>query len=206
MEMTVKVLTTGHWPNDQRDTTVMSLTREMNTAINSFFQFYQHRFNNVRQLNWKFGLGHAELRSRLNSPTRFEFSVSTYQMCILLLFNQSAELSYHQLCQLIQIPTNELQIHLIPLIKCKLLSKEPPQQSLQLDDRLSVNRDYKSNHLRNKIGVLVSKQAREADGNRTQSKVEDDRRFTIDANIIKVMKMRKRLDHQTLVIETTKLL
>jgi len=167
MEMSVKVLTTGHWPNDQRDTAQIQLTRELNTAINSFFQFYQNRFNNVRQLNWKFGLGHADIRSRLNAPTRYEFSVSTYQMCILLLFNQNAELSYHQLCQMIQIPTNELQVHLIPLIKCKLLTKQPPQPFLQLDDKLSVNRDFKSNLLRNKIGVLVSKQAKEQDGCRT---------------------------------------
>ena len=184
----------------------MTLPKELNLAINTFFQFYQHRFNNVRQLNWKFSLGHADIRSKLNSQTRYEFSVSTYQMCILLLFNQHVELSYHQLCQSIQVQTQELQMHLIPLIKSKLILKQPPQPVLNLDDKLSINMDYKSSLLRNRIGVFVSKQTKELDGVRTQNKVEDDRRFTIDASIMKIMKSRRVLDHQNLMIETTKLL
>jgi len=97
-------------------------------------------------------------------------------------------------------------MHLIPLIKCRLLTKVPPNPCLNLDDKLFVNMDYKSNMLRNRIGVLVSKHAREVDSSKTAGKVEDDRRFTIDASIMKVMKSRRRLDFQSLIIETTKLL
>lgn len=91
--------------------------------------------------------------------------------------------------------TQELQMHLIPLIKSKLILKQPPQPVLNLDDKLSINMDYKSSLLRNRIGVFVSKQAKELDGVRTQNKVEDDRRFTIDASIMKIMKSRRVLDH-----------
>lgn len=52
-------------------------------------------------------------------------------------------------------------MHLIPLIKGKILSKSPSQNSLNLDDKLTVNMEYKSNLLRNKISVLVSKHAKE---------------------------------------------
>jgi len=97
-------------------------------------------------------------------------------------------------------------MHLIPLIKCKLLKKEPATNSLQLEDRLSVNLEYKSNLIRNKIGVLVSKHIKETNNEKVQSKVEDDRRFTIDASIMKVMKSRRKIDYQQLIIETTKLL
>lgn len=86
-------------------------------------------------------------------------------------------------------------MHLIPLIKCKLLSKLPAQNSLNLDDKLFVNMDYKSNLVRNKIGVLVSKHAKDTDNSKVQSKVEDDRRFTIDASIMKVMKSRRRIEY-----------
>lgn len=90
MDMQVKVLTTGNWPNDHREQNAMivNLSKELNGAMNCFSQYYQHRFNNTRQLHWKLSLGHADLRSRLNSTTRYEFAVSTYQMCLLLLFNQ----------------------------------------------------------------------------------------------------------------------
>jgi len=86
-------------------------------------------------------------------------------------------------------------MHLIPLIKCKLLKKEPATNSLQFDDRLSVNLEYKSNLIRNKIGVLVSKHVKETNNEKVQSKVEDDRRFTIDASIMKVMKSRRKIDY-----------
>jgi len=53
--------------------------------------------------------------------------------------------------------------------------------------------DFKSNLLRNKISVLVSKNVKEQDNTKVASKVEDDRRFTIDAAIMKVMKSKRRI-------------
>lgn len=54
-------------------------------------------------------------------------------------------------------------MHLIPLIKSKLLLKNPAQNSFSAEDRISVNLDFKSNLLRNKISVLVSKNVKEQD-------------------------------------------
>ena len=95
---------------------------------------------------------------------------------------------------------------MIPLIKCKLLLKNPVQPVLNYDDKLSVNMDFKSSSVRNKISVMVSKNIKESDNSRVQIKVEDDRRYVIDASIMKVMKARRKIDNQNLMIETTKLL
>lgn len=86
-------------------------------------------------------------------------------------------------------------MHLIPLIKNKLLVKTPNEPRLNLDDKMHVNYEYQNNAKRVKIGVLVSKNAKSEDNHKTQSKVEDDRRFTIDASIMKVMKSRRRIDY-----------
>jgi cullin 3 len=86
-------------------------------------------------------------------------------------------------------------MHLIPLIKSKVLLKNPAQNSFNLEDKISVNLDFKSNSVRNKIPVLVSKNVKEQDNFRTQGKVEDDRRYQIEAAIIKVMKARRSIDH-----------
>ncbi len=96
LEMNVKVLTTGHWPNDQREQQpqIVNFSRELTTAINTFTQYYFSKFNSGRQLHWKLSLGSADLRSKLNSAQRYEFQVSTYQMCLLLLFNTHIELTY----------------------------------------------------------------------------------------------------------------
>lgn len=127
-------------------------------------------------------------------------------MCLLLLFNQHQELTYLQICQLVPIHTTELQTHLIPLVKQKLLLKSPATHSLSNEDRFTVNMDFKSPLLRNKIPVLVSRAVKETDSNKLQSKVEDDRRFAIDAAIMKVMKSKRRVEYQMLIMETTKLL
>ena len=97
--------------------------------------------------------------------------------------------------QITQIPAQDLQQHLIPLIKCKLLNKNPAVHSFTNEDVLTVNADYKSSLFRNKIPVMVSKQTKDKEGVRVQEKVEDFRRYEIEAAIIKVMKARRSIDH-----------
>ena len=53
---------------------------------------------------------------------------------------------------------------------------------------------------------MVSKVIKEADNTRIAGKVEDDRRYTVEAAIVKVMKSRRTIEHVNLVAETTKLL
>ena len=55
--------------------------------MNSFTQFYYSKFNNGRLLNWKLALGNAEIRGTFVESKRYEFLCSSYQMFILLLFN-----------------------------------------------------------------------------------------------------------------------
>lgn len=96
---------------------------------------------------------------------------------------------------------------MIPLIKKGVICKtEPNRHSLLETDELRVNDDFKSNLYKMQIAVLTSKMTKEQENNRLEGKVEDDRRYTIEANIIKVMKARRRLDFPNLVSEAIKLL
>ena len=97
-------------------------------------------------------------------------------------------------------------MHLIPLIKCKLLVKNPAANSFSAEDEMRVNLDYKSNLFRNKLPVMVSKASKENDNVKVQGKVEDDRRYTIEASIIKVMKARRKIEYVNLVSETSRIL
>jgi hypothetical protein len=54
-------------------------------------------------------------------------------------------------------------MHLIPLIKYKILKKDPSVHSLNPDDKLFVDPEYKSNLYRNKIPVMGSKSTKEAE-------------------------------------------
>jgi len=66
--------------------------------------------------------------------------------------------------------------------------------------------DYKSNLYKNKLAILVSKTEKKVEQVSVQSKVEDDRRYAIEAIIIKVMKSRRKIEYINLVVEATKML
>jgi hypothetical protein len=53
---------------------------------------------------------------------------------------------------------------------------------------------YTSQLLRNRIPVMISNKERQSESFRVAGKVEDDRRYTVEANIIKVMKARKTIE------------
>jgi len=65
---------------------------------------------------------------------------------------------------------------------------------------------YTSQLLRNRIPVMISNKERQQESFRVAGKVEDDRRYTVEANIIKVMKARKTIEMSQLMLEVTKLL
>jgi len=53
---------------------------------------------------------------------------------------------------------------------------------------------------------MISNKERQQESFRVAGKVEDDRRYTVEANIIKVMKARKTIEISQLMLEVTKLL
>ena len=124
MDLNVKVLTTGHWPNESRDPSaqnqqkveVVRLPPEIKQCMSVFKQYYMSKFSG-RQLHWKLNQGYAEVRAKIgnNGTKRYEMSVSTYQMCILMMFNEQSEVSYHDLMQNMQVTETDLKSHLIPL-------------------------------------------------------------------------------------------
>ena len=60
---------------------------------------------------------------------------------------------------------------------------------------MRVNLDYKSNLYKNKLAVLVSKTEKKVEQKAVESKVEDDRRYAIEAIVIKVMKSRRKIEY-----------
>ena len=71
---------------------------------------------------------------------------------------------------------------------------------------MQVNLEFRSNMYRNKVAVLNSKTQKESDTKKVQGKVEDDRRYAIEAAMIKVMKARRKIEYTNLMSETTRLL
>jgi cullin 3 len=80
-----------------------------------------------RRLTWQLNMGHADLKATFGN-VRHELNVSTYQMAILLMFNDAPTLSYMEIKQATDIPTADLKRNLqsLALVKGKnVLRKEP---------------------------------------------------------------------------------
>lgn len=62
------------------------MPKSIMTVMDVFTQFYLNKFAG-RALNWKLSEGTADLRMIVGDQTKHELTVSTLQMCALLLFN-----------------------------------------------------------------------------------------------------------------------
>ena len=78
---------------------IVTLPPQIKQCMSVFKQYYMSKFTG-RQLHWKLNQGYAEIRAKIgNNGKRYEMSVSTYQMCILMLFNDRQKVTYHDLLQ-----------------------------------------------------------------------------------------------------------
>ena len=89
MELKVSVSTNGFWPNTSCP--ACDLPAEIQESCGRFETFYLAKHTG-RRLTWQPNLGTADVKA-LMPRSRHELNVSTYQMCILTLFNQHQNFS-----------------------------------------------------------------------------------------------------------------
>lgn len=67
--------------------------------MDNFKNYYKKQpSNNHRELNWNFAMGTAHVQATIPGQTKsYELVVSTYQMCILSLFNYFEKLSVKEI-------------------------------------------------------------------------------------------------------------
>lgn len=200
----IKVLTSGNWANDS-SSTHCNIPKQIKCAIENFTDFYMNNHSG-RILTWKMNFGNADIIGRF-AERDYEFTVSGYQMVVLLLFNDNDKLSVSQIKSLSGIvPEYELKRHILSLIKVKILLKNTKEFDLTDTDLLKVNDKFKNRLHKLKVPLLNQKDQLEVEKKEVIPKVEDDRRHLIEATIVRVMKSRKKMDHNTLISEVMKIL
>jgi len=137
---------------------------------------------------------------------RHEISMPPYQMVVLMLFNNREEISFQDILHETNIPESDLKRTLITLSlgKFKILKKgNPKSKDIQPHEQFRYNSGFSHPAIRFKIANIASKLESDNERKETEKKIDEDRRHLIEACIVRIMKSRKRLDHNHLIAEVT---
>jgi cullin 1 len=117
--------------------------------------------------------------------------VSTYQMSILLSYNNQTTYSFEELQGITGMSRDLLEPNLQLLLKAKILVHE---------GSYTLNPSFKSKKLRINLNVAIKSESK-TETNETLRTVEKDRELVIQAAIVRIMKTRKVLKHVQLMQE-----
>lgn len=149
----------------------------------------------------------ATSSSRAQGPRKHIIQVSTYQMCVLMLFNNRDKLTYEEIQNETDIPERDLIRALQSLAMGKatqrILIKNPRTKEIEPSHEFYVNDSFSSKLHRVKIQTVAAKGESEPERRETRNKVDEDRKHEIEAAIVRIMKARKRMPHNVLVAEVT---
>ncbi|KAK8767527.1 hypothetical protein V5799_005688 [Amblyomma americanum] len=224
LDLNVRVLTTGFWPF-RAATQRCNIPTAPLDAFRTFRRFYLAKYNDRRldlqpQLGWVdmravfYPPGEPSASSALpiqpSGPRKYVILVSTYQMCVLMLFNSRDKITYEDIASETGIPetnlVNALESLTVGKAARRILVKEPPTNDFGPGHVFAVNETFTSDL--NKVKVhMAAKKGVDSKGNESATRnVVEDRRFVTDAAIVRIMKSEQRLSLSELLTKLTELL
>ena len=167
VDVEVSVLSNSHWPSQIVDPCI--LPTAVRAAMDRFQKYYLTTYTG-RKLSWQTSTGSAEIRANLPPnakletarPRRHDLTVTTYQMCILVLFNTRDMFTLKQIREETHIPEDELRRHLVSLCtpKHRILRKGSKGKGISGDDdTFTYNAEYTSKMMRVKVPMVSMRDA-----------------------------------------------
>ncbi|XP_030623336.1 cullin-2 isoform X2 [Chanos chanos] len=178
--------------------TVVDLGISFQIYVLQFELFYNQHFSG-RKLTWLHYLCTGEVKMNyLSKP--YVAMVTTYQMAVLLAFNNSETVSYKELQDSTQMSEKELQKTIKSLLDVKMLNHDLQKEEIEAESTFSLNMSFTSKRTKFKITTSMQKDTPQ-ELEQTRSAVDEDRKMYLQAAIVRIMKARKVLRHNALIQE-----
>ncbi|KAJ6013585.1 cullin [Penicillium herquei] len=194
------VLGTGFWPLNP-PTTAFSAPPEILKTAERFQKFYFDKHNG-RKLTWLWQLCKGEMKANYikGAKVPYTFQVSTFQMAILLLFNEAETLSYSDIEKATNLAPEVLDPNLAIFLKAKVLVASPEGGKPDPSMSFTLNYNFRSKKVKVNLNIQIkSEQKVETDD--THKTIEEDRKLLLQSAIVRIMKSRKKMRHVQLVQE-----
>uniref|UniRef100_A0A4W3HMC9 Cullin 2 n=1 Tax=Callorhinchus milii TaxID=7868 RepID=A0A4W3HMC9_CALMI len=187
----IYVLQAGAWPLTQAPSSTFAIPQELEKS---------ETFSEIgRKLTWLHYLCTGEVKMNyLSKP--YVAMVTTYQMAVLLAFNNSETVSYKELQDSTQMNEKELTKTIKSLLDVKMINHNSNKEDVDVDSVFSLNMNFSSKRTKFKITTSMQKDTPQ-EMEQTRSAVDEDRKMYLQAAIVRIMKARKVLRHNALIQE-----
>ncbi|KAK0221987.1 Cullin [Armillaria fumosa] len=186
----VMVLGTNFWPLNP-PSHEFTVPREIYPTFDRFQKYYQTKHSG-RKLTWLWNYSKNELRTNYLNQ-RYILMTSSFQMSVLVQYNNHDTLSLSELVTATSIPKELISQVLAILVKAKILMNEESEQ-------YDLNPGFKSKKIRVNLNQPIKAEVR-AEATEVLKNVDEDRKYVIQATIVRIMKARKSMKNQQLIQE-----
>ncbi|KAF8651092.1 hypothetical protein AX16_004892 [Volvariella volvacea WC 439] len=186
----IMVLGTNFWPLNP-PTHDFLIPSEISLTYDRFQKYYQTKHSG-RKLTWLWNYSKNELRTNYTNQ-KYILMTSSYQMAVLLQFNRQDTMSLEELVTATAISKDILGQVLGLLVKAKILINEEK-------DQYDLNPGFKSKKIRVNLNLPIKAEVK-AESSEVLKAVDEDRKYVIQATIVRIMKARKTMKNQALIQE-----
>uniref|UniRef100_A0A673H1N5 Cullin-2 n=1 Tax=Sinocyclocheilus rhinocerous TaxID=307959 RepID=A0A673H1N5_9TELE len=151
----IYVLQAGAWPLTHVPSSTFAIPQELEKSVQMFELFYNQHFSG-RKLTWLHYLCTGEVKMNyLCKP--YVAVVTTYQMAVLLAFNNSETVSYKELQDSTQMNEKELQKTIKSLLDVKMISHDSQKEEIEAESTFSLIMSFTSKRTKFKITTSMQK-------------------------------------------------
>uniref|UniRef100_A0A7E4VJ31 CULLIN_2 domain-containing protein n=1 Tax=Panagrellus redivivus TaxID=6233 RepID=A0A7E4VJ31_PANRE len=203
IDLSVLIVAQGVWPQSVKSN--MMVPNVMDVPLSNFQLFYHNKFNS-RKLDWLHCISRGDVVCNAFSR-KYTFTVNTPQLAVLTLYNEADSYTLQQILDNVKFQKEELPAILTAMIKLNLLKLENGVSygpDTPLDTKVELNMKFTSKKMKMDVSRAVPRADTKKEEDQVAKDLEDDRIMVIQAAIVRVMKMRKKLAHTQLIAEVIK--